>query len=106
MARGHRGFAVLGHMTELGDEADRLHEEIGAAAAAAGLAGLIVVGDEAAPMLAGAKAVPSWHGELLSVPDAAAAVSARPGPGAGRRCGAGQGLAQHRPGMRGARPHR
>jgi UDP-N-acetylmuramoyl-tripeptide--D-alanyl-D-alanine ligase len=75
MARGHRGFAVLGYMTELGDEADRLHEEIGAAAAAAGLAGLIVVGEQAAPMLAGAKAVPSWHGELLSVPDAAAAVS-------------------------------
>ncbi len=76
MARGRRGFAVLGHMTELGDDADRLHEEVGAAAAGAGLAGLIVVGDEAAPMLAGAKAVPSWPGELLSVPDAAAAVRA------------------------------
>jgi len=76
MARGRRGFAVLGHMTELGDDADRLHEEVGAAGAGAGLAGLIVVGDEAAPMLAGAKAVPSWPGELLSVPDAAAAVRA------------------------------
>jgi UDP-N-acetylmuramoyl-tripeptide--D-alanyl-D-alanine ligase len=76
MARGRRGFAVLGHMTELGDDADRLHEEVGAAAAGAGLAGLIVVGEEAAPMLAGAKAVPSWPGELLSVPDAAAAVLA------------------------------
>ena len=76
MARGRRGFAVLGHMTELGDDADRLHEEVGAAAAGAGLAGLIVGGEEAAPMLAGAKAVPSWPGELLSVPDAAAAVLA------------------------------
>ena len=76
MARGHRGFAVLGHMTELGADADQLHEEIGAAAAAAGLAGLIVVGDAAAPILAGAKAVPAWHGELLHVPDAAAAVGA------------------------------
>ena len=76
MARGHRGFAVLGHMTELGDDADRLHEEVGAAAAAAGLAGLIVVGEQATPMLAGAKAVPSWHGELVFVPDAATAVSA------------------------------
>ena len=76
MARGRRAFAVLGHMTELGDDADRLHEEVGAAAAGAGLAGLIVVGDEAAPMLAGAKAVPSRPGELLSVPDAAAAVRA------------------------------
>jgi UDP-N-acetylmuramoyl-tripeptide--D-alanyl-D-alanine ligase len=76
MARGRRGFAVLGHMTELGDDADRLHEEIGAAAAAAGLAGLIVVGDDAAPILAGAKGVPAWQGELVHVPDVAEAVRA------------------------------
>jgi UDP-N-acetylmuramoyl-tripeptide--D-alanyl-D-alanine ligase len=76
MARGGRGLAVLGHMTELGDAADELHEEIGATAAQAGLAALIVVGEQAAPMLAGAKAVPSWQGELLAVPDAAAAVQA------------------------------
>jgi UDP-N-acetylmuramoyl-tripeptide--D-alanyl-D-alanine ligase len=76
MARGRGGFAVLGHMTELGEDADRLHEEIGAEAARAGLAGLIVVGEEAAPMLAGAKAVPAWHGELLWVPDGPAAVRA------------------------------
>jgi UDP-N-acetylmuramoyl-tripeptide--D-alanyl-D-alanine ligase len=76
MALGRRGFAVLGYMTELGDDAGRLHEEIGAAAAAAGLAGLIVVGDDAAPMLTGAKAVPGWHGELVHVPDAPAAVRA------------------------------
>ena len=76
MARGRRAFAVLGHMTELGDDAGRLHEEIGAAAAAAGVAGLIVVGDEAAPILDGTKAVPGWQGELLHVPDAAAAVRA------------------------------
>jgi UDP-N-acetylmuramoyl-tripeptide--D-alanyl-D-alanine ligase len=76
MARGGRGLAVLGHMTELGDAADRLHEEIGATAARAGVAALIVVGEQAAPILTGAKAVPSWHGELLAVPDAAAAVRA------------------------------
>ncbi len=40
------------------------------------MAGLIVVGDAAAPILAGAKAVPSWSGELLHVPDRAAAVAA------------------------------
>ena len=74
MARSGRGYAVLGHMTELGDEADRMHEEVGALAAAAGLAGLIVVGENATPMLAGAKAVPSWSGELLYVPDDRAAV--------------------------------
>jgi UDP-N-acetylmuramoyl-tripeptide--D-alanyl-D-alanine ligase len=76
MARGRRSFAVLGHMTELGDDADRLHEQVGAAAAAAGLAALIVVGDEAAPILTGAKAVPGWQGEQLSVPDATAAIGA------------------------------
>jgi UDP-N-acetylmuramoyl-tripeptide--D-alanyl-D-alanine ligase len=76
MSRGRRGFAVLGHMTELGDDADRLHAEVGADAAAAGVAGLIVVGDAAAPMLAGAKTVPGWRGELQHVPDAAAAVGA------------------------------
>lgn len=74
MSRGGRAFAVLGHMTELGDQADRMHEEIGALAAAAGLAGLFVVGEQAAPMLAGAKAVPAWHGELLYLPDDRAAV--------------------------------
>ena len=76
MARGGRSFAVLGHMTELGEDAGRLHEEVGAAAARAGLAGLVVVGEEAAPILSGAKAVPGWQGELVSVPDAAAAVRA------------------------------
>jgi UDP-N-acetylmuramoyl-tripeptide--D-alanyl-D-alanine ligase len=76
MARGRRAFAVLGHMRELGVQADELNEEAGALAARTGVAGLIVVGDEAAPMLAGAKAEPSWPGELLHVADAAAAAAA------------------------------
>jgi UDP-N-acetylmuramoyl-tripeptide--D-alanyl-D-alanine ligase len=76
MARGGRAFAVLGHMTELGDQADDLHEQAGRQAARAGLAGLVVVGTEAAPMLDGAKADPSWHGELVHVPDAATAAAA------------------------------
>jgi UDP-N-acetylmuramoyl-tripeptide--D-alanyl-D-alanine ligase len=76
MARGGRGLAVLGHMTELGTQAAELHEAAGAQAARAGVASLIVVGDEAAPMLAGAKSVGSWSGELVHVPDAAAAVQA------------------------------
>ncbi len=84
MGRGRRTFAVLGYMTELGEEDRPLHEEIGAVAAAAGLAGLIVVGDQAAPMLTGAKSVSAWQGELVPVPDVAAAVRAvreRAGPG-------------------------
>jgi len=76
MARGRRAFAVLGHMTELGAEAEEWHEQTGLQAARAGLAGLIVVGEEAAPILAGARADRSWRGELLQVPDAAAAVAA------------------------------
>jgi UDP-N-acetylmuramoyl-tripeptide--D-alanyl-D-alanine ligase len=76
MSSGRRGFAVLGQMTELGDDADELHAEVGADAAASGLAGLIVVGDGAAPILAGARTVPGWRGELQHVPDAAASVGA------------------------------
>jgi UDP-N-acetylmuramoyl-tripeptide--D-alanyl-D-alanine ligase len=76
MAGGGRAFAVLGHMTELGEQAEELHEQAGRQAARAGLAGLIVVGEEAGPMLTGAKSDPSWRGELLQVPDTAAAVAA------------------------------
>jgi UDP-N-acetylmuramoyl-tripeptide--D-alanyl-D-alanine ligase len=76
IARGGRAFAVLGHMAELGAEAEELHAQAGLQAARAGLAGLIVVGEQAAPMLAGARTDRSWRGELLLVPDAAAAVAA------------------------------
>jgi UDP-N-acetylmuramoyl-tripeptide--D-alanyl-D-alanine ligase len=76
VARGRRSFAVLGPMNELGDESERLHSETGGRAARAGVAGLIVVGEAAAPMLSGAKAERSWHGELISVPDAGSAVAA------------------------------
>jgi UDP-N-acetylmuramoyl-tripeptide--D-alanyl-D-alanine ligase len=74
--RRQRGFAVLGLMTELGQAEEEFHEEAGRLAARAGVAGLIVVGDAAAPILTGAKAVPSWSGEMLHVPDRAAAVAA------------------------------
>ncbi len=76
MATGRRAFAVLGHMTELGAGGPAAHEEVGRLAARASLAGLIVVGDEAAPMLTGAKTEPAWRGEALQVPDAGAAVDA------------------------------
>jgi UDP-N-acetylmuramoyl-tripeptide--D-alanyl-D-alanine ligase len=76
MARGRRAFAVLGPMYELGSQSRAFHEEAGRLAARAGVAGLIVVGEDAAPMLAGAKAEGSWHGELLWVPDADGALEA------------------------------
>ena len=84
IARGRRAFAVLGPMYELGPESRDWHEEAGALAARAGVAGLIVVGEDAGPMLTGAKNESSWQGELLAVPDAGSAVaalSARLAPG-------------------------
>jgi UDP-N-acetylmuramoyl-tripeptide--D-alanyl-D-alanine ligase len=76
MARGRRGFAVLGPMTELGPAAERFHRQAGAQAAESGLAGLVVVGADAAPMLAGAAEVSGWRGELLHVPDGQGALAA------------------------------
>jgi UDP-N-acetylmuramoyl-tripeptide--D-alanyl-D-alanine ligase len=80
LARGGRGFAVLGHMAELGDTSRTSHEDLGEFAArvggssGSGLAGLIAVGEEAAPLLAGARRVRSWPGEALAVPDGEAAL--------------------------------
>ena len=74
LARDGRAFAVLGHMAELGAVSRASHEDVGEFAARAGLAGLIAVGEEAAPIVAGARRVRSWIGEALAVPDAAAAL--------------------------------
>jgi UDP-N-acetylmuramoyl-tripeptide--D-alanyl-D-alanine ligase len=71
-----RGFAVLGHMAELGEASAAAHEEVGALAARSGIAALVVVGDEAAPILAGAKGQPGWQGDLVHVPDPQTAVRA------------------------------
>jgi UDP-N-acetylmuramoyl-tripeptide--D-alanyl-D-alanine ligase len=76
MARGRRSFAVLGHMAELGEESRASHEEVGALAAGTGVTGLIVVGTEAEPILAGARASRGWHGEAIAVPDGPSAVAA------------------------------
>ena len=77
LAQGGRGFAVLGHMAELGGTSRASHEDIGEYAARigdSGLAGLIAVGEEARPLLDGARRVRSWTGEALAVPDGAAAA--------------------------------
>lgn len=76
MAGGRRAFAVLGEMAELGPRAAELHERAGAMAARTQLAALIVVGAQAAPMLAGARSERAWPGELLQVADGPAAVQA------------------------------
>jgi UDP-N-acetylmuramoyl-tripeptide--D-alanyl-D-alanine ligase len=82
VGQGGRGFAVLGHMAELGDTSRASHEDIGEYAAGLGgpgqagsaLAGLIAVGEEAAPLLDGTRRVRSWTGEAQAVPDGATAV--------------------------------
>ncbi len=71
---GRRGFAVLGYMAELGDLADESHQEVGRLAAKAGVAGLIAVGELAAPVLTGARAQAGWRGEAIAAPDAKAAI--------------------------------
>jgi UDP-N-acetylmuramoyl-tripeptide--D-alanyl-D-alanine ligase len=71
---GRRGFAVLGYMAELGDLADASHQEIGRLAAKAGVTGLVVVGELAAPVLTGARAQAGWRGEAIAAPDAKAAI--------------------------------
>jgi len=76
LAQDGRGFAILGHMAELGEVSRASHEDIGEFAARAELAGLIAVGEEAAPILAGARRVRSWTGEALVVPDGTAALDA------------------------------
>jgi UDP-N-acetylmuramoyl-tripeptide--D-alanyl-D-alanine ligase len=73
-AGGRRGFAVLGQMTELGEESEGFHREAGMLAARAGVAGLVLVGEAAGPIGTGTRSVPSWSGELLQVPDPRAAA--------------------------------
>jgi UDP-N-acetylmuramoyl-tripeptide--D-alanyl-D-alanine ligase len=50
---GRRSWAVLGMMGELGESSDAAHEEIGRLAARLGVDRLVVVGEVAAPVLAG-----------------------------------------------------
>jgi UDP-N-acetylmuramoyl-tripeptide--D-alanyl-D-alanine ligase len=75
LARGRRSFAVLGQMAELGEESRDSHLEAGAQAAGTGVAGLIVVGKEAEPILDGAQATAGWPGEAIGVPDIPAAIA-------------------------------
>ncbi len=71
---GRRGFAVLGHMAELGDIATASHEEAGRLAARAGVTALVAVGDQARPLLDGARSQAGWRGDAFAVPDARTAV--------------------------------
>lgn len=75
LAGTRRKFAVIAALRELGEEGPALNEQVGRLAANAGLAGLIVVGPDAGPVLTGAAGTPVLH-----VPDAdTAAAQLAPG---------------------------
>lgn len=54
LGKGRRRFAVIAALRELGDEGPALNAELGRLAGGAGLAGLIVAGPDAGPVLDGA----------------------------------------------------
>jgi UDP-N-acetylmuramoyl-tripeptide--D-alanyl-D-alanine ligase len=56
LGRGRRRFAVIAALRELGEEGPALNAELGRLAGGAGLAGLIVAGPDAGPVLEGAHA--------------------------------------------------
>jgi len=71
-----RGIAVLGHMAELGEIDEASHVEAGRLAARTGVAVLVAVGEDARPLLDGAREFTDWQGEAIAVPDPGAAVTA------------------------------
>ncbi|MEV1178902.1 UDP-N-acetylmuramoyl-tripeptide--D-alanyl-D-alanine ligase, partial [Nonomuraea sp. NPDC049784] len=56
LGRGRRRFAVIAALRELGEEGPALNAELGRLAGGSGLAGLIVAGPDAGPVLEGARA--------------------------------------------------
>ena len=76
---GGRRWLVAGGMNELGDDADRLHADVGAAIAAAGFDRVLFVGDRGA-RLAGAAGV----GDRVADPGCRGRLGPRRGPRRGR----------------------
>jgi UDP-N-acetylmuramoyl-tripeptide--D-alanyl-D-alanine ligase len=70
---GARTIAVLGEMRELGETADVEHEAVGRLAGALGVDLLVVVGEAARGIHAGATAVSGWSGTSVWAADANAA---------------------------------
>jgi UDP-N-acetylmuramoyl-tripeptide--D-alanyl-D-alanine ligase len=70
-----RTIAVLGYLAELGEYERSGHEEVGRLAAQLGVDRLIVVGENAAPIGAGATAVASWGGEAVLAGDQQTAIA-------------------------------
>lgn len=76
MGPGRRTTAVLGYMAELGAYEEAGHADTGRLAAQLGVDRLIVVAENAAPILDGALGVEEWEGEAIFATDQAAAVAA------------------------------
>jgi UDP-N-acetylmuramoyl-tripeptide--D-alanyl-D-alanine ligase len=75
MGRNRRTIAVLGYMAELGEYERAGHADVGRLAAELGVDLLLVVGDPAAPIGAGAESVANWGGKSVLVIDQDAAVA-------------------------------
>ncbi|GAA3607161.1 hypothetical protein GCM10022419_110120 [Nonomuraea rosea] len=80
LGRGRRRFAVIAALRELGEEGPALNAELGRLAGGAGLAGLIVAGPDAGPVLEGAHAAAQ---EALQAAAQSAAQPVAPGPAPG-----------------------
>ena len=76
MGQGRRTTAVLGYMAELGAYEEAGHADTGRLAAQLGVDRLIVVAENASPILDGALGVEEWKGEAIFATDQAAAVAA------------------------------
>jgi UDP-N-acetylmuramoyl-tripeptide--D-alanyl-D-alanine ligase len=74
MASGRRTTAVLGYMAELGEFERSSHEETGRLAAELGVDRVVVVAENARPVLDGATGFEGWDGQALFAADQAAAI--------------------------------
>ena len=66
---------LLGYLAELGEYERSGHEDVGRLAAELGVGLLVVVGEQAAPIGAGAAEVANWGGKSVLVSDQAAAIA-------------------------------
>ncbi len=74
MSAGRRSWAVLGQMNELGEQSRAEHDAIGRLVVRLDVDRLVVIGEVAAPIHAGAVLEGSWGEESVHVPDTDAAT--------------------------------
>ncbi len=73
--KSRRTIAVLGHMAELGDDAHEAHMDLGRFVVRLDVGQLVVVGEQAGGIHAGAVLEGSWGSESIHVPDVDAALA-------------------------------